>query len=67
LEIYEDCGGIRIEERAETSFTLSYIKPLSEENLKQSENYPVYETMLKEIFSIREKYLAEDLTAPASC
>ena len=60
LEIYEDCGGIKIINREETYFDVSYVKPVSEEQFATSENYPLYESILKEIFDLREHYLNSD-------
>ena len=61
LEMFEDCGGVNITERTENYFILSYIKPVDLNDLKQSENYEVFESMLSEIFNTRKEYLTEDL------
>ena len=61
LEVFEDCGGIRIEERYEKYFKISYLKALAETELKKSENYPVFENMIDEIFKTRKKYLETDI------
>lgn len=61
LEMFEDCGGVNITERTENYFILSYIKPVDLNDLKQSENYEVFESMLTEIFNTRKEYLTEDL------
>ena len=64
LDIYEDCEGIKILERGEEDFIISYIKPLSDNQLKTNENYPEYENILNEIFDLRRSYLeSEDLVS----
>jgi len=61
LELFEDCGGIKIDERAENYFKISYIKPLSFETLKAGENYEVFNSLLAESLNYRQSCLECDI------
>lgn len=61
LELYEDCGGINISDREQDYFIIKYLKPLSVEELKTSENYTIFNNMLNEIFDKRTEYLTKEM------
>ncbi len=63
LEIFEDVGGIKITDRAEDYFIISYIKPVSIDELKTSENYELFNNLLSKIVNVRQNFLIEDISS----
>ena len=61
LETFEDCGSIKIAEQTEDYFIIKLIKPVTNEELKQSENYELFNNMLSEICNTRQAFLESDL------
>ena len=60
LETFEDCGSIKIAEQTEDYFIIKFIKPISLDVLKHSENYELFNSMLTEICNTRQGYLDAD-------
>lgn len=61
LELFEDCGSIRITEREPEHFRILYIKPLSETKLKSSELFETFKNSLNETNKLRKYYLECDI------
>ena len=61
LELFEDCKSINITERTEDYFIIKFIKQISTENLKNSENYNVFVEQLSNSIELRKHYLECDI------
>ncbi len=61
LELFEDCKSINITERTEDYFIIKFIKQISTENLKNSENYNVFVEQLSNSIALRKHYLECDI------
>ena len=61
LELFEDCKSINITERTEDYFIIKFIKQISTENLKNSENYNVFVEQLSNSIELRKHYIECDI------
>lgn len=61
LELFEDCKSINITERTEDYFIIKFIKQISTESLKNSENYNVFVEQLSNSIELRKHYLECDI------
>lgn len=61
LEMFEDCGGIKIVERTEDFFIIEFIKNVDVEDVKQSEGYSIFNSMLSDVFEQRKEFLEAEI------
>ena len=57
LDMYEDCGGIKISNKEKDSYTIGYLAPVPVDTFPHSENYELFKNMLSDVFNQREEYL----------
>lgn len=61
LEMFEDCGGIKIVERTEDFFIIEFIKNVDVEDVKRSEGYSIFNSMLSDVFEQRKEFLEAEI------
>jgi single-stranded-DNA-specific exonuclease len=61
LECFESCGSIKILDRGDDAFVISYINPASLEDIKSSEDYEVFSSSLTEVIDTREYFLNREI------
>ncbi len=57
LDMYEDCGGIKISDKEKDNYKIEYLAPVPVEAFQKSENYELFKNMLSDVFRQREEYL----------
>ena len=70
LDLFNDCGGIKILERADDYFRISYLRTPLKSELRNNENYEIFNNLLEKTFILKRHYLEctiEELTAEGFC